>query len=94
MPEILSLKENNCKDCYKCIRTCPVKAISFAHNQAQILPDECVLCGSCFVVCPQKAKQIRNDVPAVREAISAGRRVVCSLAPSFIADFHAIQRSP
>ena len=88
MLEILSLKENNCKDCYKCIRTCPVKAISFAHNQAQILPDECVLCGSCFVVCPQKAKQIRNDVAAVRNAIASGRRVVCSLAPSFIADFH------
>jgi len=88
MLEILSLKENNCKDCYKCIRTCPVKAISFAHNQAQILPDECVLCGSCFVVCPQKAKQIRNDVVAVRNAIASGRRVVCSLAPSFIADFH------
>ena len=88
MLEILSLKENNCKDCYKCIRTCPVKAISFAHNQAQILSDECVLCGSCFVVCPQKAKQIRNDVAAVRNAIASGRRVVCSLAPSFIADFH------
>ena len=88
MPDILSLKENNCKDCYKCIRTCSVKAISFAHNQAQILPDECILCGSCFVVCPQKAKQIRNDVQQVKNAITAGRRVVCSLAPSFIADFH------
>lgn len=88
MPDILSLKENNCKDCYKCIRTCSVKAISFAHNQAQILPDECILCGSCFVACPQKAKQIRDDTQLVKNAIAAGKRVVCSLAPSFIADFH------
>ena len=87
MPDILSLKENNCKDCYKCIRTCSVKAISFAHNQAQILPDECILCGSCFVVCPQKAKQVRSDVQIAKNAIAAGKRVVCSLAPSFIADF-------
>lgn len=87
MVDILSLKENNCKDCYKCIRTCSVKAISFAHNQAQILPDECILCGSCFVVCPQKAKQIRNDVQFVKNAIAEGKQVVCSLAPSFIADF-------
>ena len=87
MVEILSLKENNCMDCYKCIRTCSVKAISFAHNQAQILPDECILCGGCFVACPQKAKQIRNDVQTVKAAINAGKKVVCSLAPSFIADF-------
>lgn len=88
MVDILSLKENNCKDCYKCIRTCSVKAISFAHNQAQIIPDECILCGSCFVVCPQKAKQIRDDVQLVKNAITEGKRVICSLAPSFIADFH------
>ena len=88
MPDILSLKENNCKDCYKCIRTCSVKAISFTHNQAQIIPSECVLCGSCFVVCPQKAKQIRDDISLVKDAIAAGKQVLCSLAPSFIADFH------
>ncbi len=87
MSDILSLKENNCKDCYKCIRTCPVKAINFSNNQAQIIPEECVLCGNCFVACPQKAKQIRSDVKLVKAAISAGRKVVCSLAPSFIADF-------
>lgn len=88
MSDILSLKENNCKDCYKCIRTCSVKAISFAHNQAHILPEECILCGGCFVACPQKAKQIRDDTGLVQIAIQTGRRVVCSLAPSFIADFH------
>ena len=88
MVDILSLKENNCKDCYKCIRTCSVKAISFAHDQAQILPNECILCGSCFVACPQKAKQIRDDVQLVKGMIASGKRVVCSLAPSFIADFH------
>ena len=87
MPDILSLKENNCRDCYKCIRNCPVKAIRFAQNQAQIIPDECILCGSCFVVCPQKAKQVREDVQRVRDALAAGKRVVASLAPSFIADF-------
>ncbi len=89
MPDILSLKENNCRDCYKCIRTCSVKAIRFADGQAQIIPEECVLCGGCFVACPQKAKQVRGDREAVRAAIAAGKRVVCSLAPSFIADFKA-----
>ncbi|MEG2605384.1 MAG: [Fe-Fe] hydrogenase large subunit C-terminal domain-containing protein, partial [Clostridia bacterium] len=60
---------------------------TFANNTAQILHEECILCGSCFVVCPQKAKQVRSDLNRVKEAIAAGKYVVCSLAPSFIADF-------
>ena len=87
MTDILSLKENNCKDCYKCIRTCSVKAIRFADNQAHIIPEDCILCGGCFVACPQKAKQVRADTALVKAALAAGKRVVCSLAPSFIADF-------
>ncbi len=87
MNSIIRLRESNCKDCYKCIRHCPVKAISFAENQAQIIPQECILCGMCFVVCPQNAKEIRPDVDRVRAAMAAGRRVVASIAPSFIADF-------
>ena len=47
MQEYLKLKPSGCKDCYKCIRSCPVKAISFADNQAQIIEDECILCGQC-----------------------------------------------
>ena len=87
MPNVLTLEENHCKDCYKCIRTCAVKAIRFENGRAEIIPQECVLCGRCFVVCPQKAKRVRSDVEQVRRAVQAGKRVVCSLAPSFIADF-------
>ncbi len=87
MLDIIHLKPENCKDCYKCIRNCPVKAISFEHNQARILPDACILCGRCFVVCPQKAKEIRSDLQNVLDAIHAGRNVIASLAPSYIAAF-------
>ena len=87
MNEVLSLKKSNCKDCYKCIRNCPVKAISFAEDQAQIIPSECILCGQCFVVCPQNAKEIRQDTSKVRAAIGAGKKVYASIAPSFITDF-------
>lgn len=87
MLEVLNLNENNCADCYKCIRTCSVKAITYANNTAEIVHDECILCGNCFVTCPQKAKQVRSDIVRVKAAIASGKRVVCSLAPSFIADF-------
>ena len=84
---VLSLKKSNCKNCYKCIRNCPVKSIRFSDNQANIVADECILCGMCFVVCPQNAKQVRNDVPKVQQMLASGKRVVASVAPSFIAEF-------
>lgn len=87
MNKFLQLKRANCKNCYKCIRNCPVKSIKFADGQANIIQDECILCGRCFVNCPQDAKQIRDDVPLVKQQIAAGRRVVASVAPSFIAEF-------
>lgn len=75
------------QNCYKCIRNCPVKSIKFADGQANIIPDECILCGRCFVNCPQDAKQIRDDVPRVKEMIASGKKVIASVAPSFIAEF-------
>ena len=87
MPSVLMLKKSNCKNCYKCIRHCPVKSIRFSGNQAHIIGDECILCGHCFVVCPQNAKQIVSSVEKVRVLIQSGDPVVVSLAPSFIANY-------
>ena len=66
MSSCLTLKKSNCKNCYKCIRNCPVKAIRFSGNQAHIIGNECILCGHCFVVCPQNAKEIVSDLEKVQ----------------------------
>lgn len=86
----LRLKKSNCKNCYKCIRHCPVKSIRFSAGQAHIIDDECILCGHCFVVCPQGAKQIVDDTEKVRVLIGSGDPVVVSLAPSFIANYEGV----
>ena len=87
MPNCLTLKKSNCKNCYKCIRHCPVKSIRFSGNQAQIIGNECILCGRCFVVCPQNAKEIVNETEKVKVLIQSGDPVVASLAPSFVANY-------
>ena len=87
MPNCLTLKKSNCKNCYKCIRHCPVKSIRFSGNQAQIIGNECILCGRCFVVCPQNAKEIVNETEKVKVLIQSGAPVVASLAPSFVANY-------
>ena len=90
MPEFLKLKKSNCKNCYKCIRHCPVKSIKFSGDQAHIVSNECILCRQCFVVCPQNAKEIANDVEKVKVMLAGDEPVVVSLAPSFIANYDGI----
>lgn len=90
MAHCLTLKKSNCKNCYKCIRNCPVKAIRFSGDQAHIIADECILCGRCFVVCPQNAKEIVSEVEKVKVMIQSGEPVVASMAPSFIANYDGV----
>ena len=88
MAKCLTLKKSNCKNCYKCIRHCPVKSIRFSGNQAHIIDDECILCGQCFVVCPQNAKQIVNETEKAKVLLESGEPVIVSLAPSFVANYN------
>jgi iron only hydrogenase large subunit-like protein/uncharacterized Fe-S cluster-containing protein len=87
MNHYIQLKKSNCKNCYKCIRHCPVKSIRFSDHQAHIVKEQCILCGECFVACPQNAKQIRSDVSIVKEMLATGKPVYASVAPAFIANY-------
>lgn len=84
---IIQFKEANCKNCYKCIRSCPVNAIAFRNDQAEIIHDECILCGHCLTVCPQNAKSVNSDMDKVKKFISKKEKVYVSLAPSFASAF-------
>ena len=90
MPSCLTLKKSNCKNCYKCIRHCPVKSIRFSANQAHIIENECILCGQCFVVCPQNAKEIVDETEKTKVFLQSGDPVFVSLAPSFIANYDGV----
>lgn len=87
MANCLTLKKSNCRNCYKCIRHCPVKSIRFSGNQAHIIGDECILCGQCFVVCPQNAKEVTDETEKAKVLLNCGSPVYVSLAPSFIANY-------
>jgi iron only hydrogenase large subunit-like protein/uncharacterized Fe-S cluster-containing protein len=84
---VISTNLARCRDCYRCVRTCPVKAVRVQHGQAQIVAELCIACASCVRVCPQEAKAVRDDRPAVLQAIAKGRTVVASVAPSAPAYF-------
>jgi iron only hydrogenase large subunit-like protein len=84
---VISTNVARCRDCYRCVRACRVKAVRVKEGQAQVVPDLCIACGSCVCACPQKAKSVRDDRPAVLKAMAEGKLVVASVAPSFPAFF-------
>ena len=88
MAEVLvSNLKMDCKNCHKCIRSCPVKSIRFSNGKAQIIDTECILCGNCYLACPQNIKTIRNDLDKAKAIIRRGGPVYASIAPSFVANY-------
>ena len=74
---------NECHDCYRCVRDCPVKAIKIENNHASVIPEKCISCGTCVKVCPANAKCVRSDLERVKNLINSGKAVYVSLAPSW-----------
>jgi iron only hydrogenase large subunit-like protein len=81
-------EKNECQDCYKCVRECPVKAIKFQNGAAALIPELCVLCGHCVNVCPSHAKRVRDDLGKVKQLLQSKRKVIASLAPSYKSEFN------
>ncbi|MBC3516233.1 4Fe-4S binding protein [Neobittarella massiliensis] len=83
MSSIIKLNEEGCQNCYKCIRHCPIKAISFQNGRVQIIEDQCVLCGTCVEVCPQNARFTKDHRPKVLELLAGSEPVYATIAPSY-----------
>ncbi|MDG5815782.1 [Fe-Fe] hydrogenase large subunit C-terminal domain-containing protein [Chitinispirillales bacterium ANBcel5] len=94
-------EETHCRDCYKCIRECPVKAIRVVNGEAEVIPESCILCGHCVDACPVGAKKVRDDLRRSIHLTKRKKKSILSLAPSFAGEFtntttgqliHAIKR--
>jgi len=79
-----------CQDCYRCVRTCPVKAIKIEQAVASVVEEVCIHCGKCVSACPAGAKKVRDDTSLVEQLLGSGRTVIASIAPSFRAEFDGI----
>ncbi|MEF9893555.1 MAG: [Fe-Fe] hydrogenase large subunit C-terminal domain-containing protein [Anaerorhabdus sp.] len=85
MNHYIRLAESNCRNCLRCVRVCPTKAMTYLDHQPKIIEDECILCGKCYTICPHSAKKVNSDLQSVKDWLAKGEKVVLSVAPSFVA---------
>ncbi|MDR2704721.1 MAG: 4Fe-4S dicluster domain-containing protein [Planctomycetaceae bacterium] len=82
-PQVIFVNKAVCRDCYRCVRVCPVKAIQMRDGQASVVAERCISCGTCVRECPQSAKTFRKELETAKRLLESGERIACSLAPSF-----------
>ena len=87
MQKYLDFTNAECKNCYKCLKECPVKAIKIQNNQAVIIEERCILCGRCTLICPQNAKKVHTELDEIKELLK-NNKVIASVAPSFVSNFN------
>ena len=80
----------SCATCWECVRSCPVRAIRVADDQAEIIAEKCVACGQCVSACSGLGFTVRDDTGAVLDLLGSGRSVVALLATEFVAALHPL----
>lgn len=83
--------KQNCRRCYTCVRSCPVKAIRIVDGQASVVSERCIACGRCTTVCSQNAKTGVSGVELTMALLDSGEPVAALIAPSYAAEFDGIE---
>ncbi|SFG77736.1 Iron only hydrogenase large subunit, C-terminal domain [Desulfotomaculum arcticum] len=89
--DLIITNEARCRDCYRCLRACPVKAIRIRTGDdadtlhAQVITELCVQDARCVLVCPQKAKKVVSELEQVKLHLQHGVPMAVGVAPSFVA---------
>ena len=60
MKPVVSYKDSNCKKCIKCVKECPMDAISIVNEQVIIDENKCINCDICIQACNQKLLQVKH----------------------------------
>lgn len=87
MMKFIEFDEEKCDSCYKCLRICPTKSISFNKDKRHIIDNLCIKCGLCQQSCPQEALTIKSQVTYVKNLLAQNEKVIVSIAPSFVGAF-------
>lgn len=76
------VNKKKCVSCKKCVKKCPVDAISMSKGKARINNDICINCGKCIKVCPVKAilkdreiaeLEVASNIRSLKESLSKAK---------------------
>jgi PAS domain S-box-containing protein len=87
---VIVTDSSKCKQCYTCVRNCPVKAVRIKDGKAEVIQSRCIQCGNCVKHCSRKAKKIKNYIPATESILSSGKKTIALLAPSYAAGLYPL----
>lgn len=82
---IISTIKEKCRQCYACVRNCPVKAVKIERGQAEVIQSRCIECGNCLKVCSQQAKRVMDFREDVKKLLTKRVPTALILAPSYTA---------
>lgn len=83
--------KQNCRRCYTCVRSCPVKAIRIVEGQASVVKERCIACGRCTTVCSQNAKTCVSGIEHALALVDGDAPVAALIAPSYAAEFTEVE---
>jgi ferredoxin len=69
----ISIFNDKCIKCKKCVNECPVNAIRM-NGYPERTPDKCVYCYHCVSICPRNA--VGCDIGKVKEIVEFNKKVV------------------
>jgi len=89
---VIRLEKSQCRACYSCVRTCPVKAIHV--NPKSVFPyieeSICINCGACIKACAYDAITYFDSKKNVKQLLNSKEKVVAICAPAIAGEFDDI----
>lgn len=71
---VLMIKKDRCTSCGRCIKKCPVGAISYVDGKVVTDRTKCVVCGNCKTACLNKVRTVEGKPMTVQEVIDVVER--------------------
>ncbi len=89
MQPLIEIIDRDCKNCYSCVRSCPVNAIQMTEGRKApaVNNDRCIGCGDCVKICPQEIVKFHSSVEITKELLASDHKVAAIVAPSIASEF-------
>lgn len=61
-PNSLHIEPGKCKECFRCLRACPAKALRLRGGRPEVLAHLCLDCATCIASCPNGAMTMTGTI--------------------------------